>query len=888
MISAVRSSIGIVIPWFGRDLKGGAEQQAWQLATRLAQRGHAVEVLTTCCKSFQSDWSENHYAAGCTTEPEGFSVRRFPVQARNRGEFDRVCGHLLSLDKGALIPGVSPITEADERIFSDHLIRSPELLEHLRSERENKDAFLFLPYLYGTTLEGIHLVGDRGSIIPCLHDESYAYLRKVRSAILCSRRLLWNSDGELELATRLFGPGILGRSVVAGEGVEPASPGTPAASANLPEGRFLLVLGRKDSGKGTFFFRDIFRQYPRRSSSVSLVFAGPGDADLNEPEAGILDLGLVDEPTKGWLIHNCTALVQPSLNESYSRVVFEAFSAGRPVIARSECLATATAVRASRAGWVAEDAHEWHAALDEALGLSSDALAEIAARARDYAKLYGSWESAIDRIEAALLGDVSDEVRCVRFAMDAHCPEPVDIEISCCGQVLGLFRAGHSGDHRFEAQREVKLRSEVGFDLRLSAPPQRRGADPRVLGIRIDSLDTSFDSGPALVYGDGFNLPDRFQAGFPRWTRARRCRILVRSCTGRGAVHQILPNFSFGDAISNHALWIREQLQKAGFESEIFARHLQERMLSEGYPVGSEEEMPKSGCLIYHHSIGSEVTPWVLRTPLKKAILYHNITPEEFFRPYRPEFADLLGAGRRQLAGMAHSFAHVWGDSQFNTSELDALGFHDPKVLPLAVGPRRGASAPCETLLHRLADGLKNILFVGRLVPNKRHEDLIYLTKLLRLDNEPVRLVIVGSSDASSFYAECLKELVRRLNLGNAVHFVGHASDEELEACYRTASVFACMSEHEGFCVPLIEAMWHDVPVVAFNSSAVLETLGDAGIRIDDKSDMQAVAGMLRAALFSRETRSRVIAAQRINRQRFRDEAVSARLLALVGELQGS
>src|SRR4051812_21596702 len=224
--------LAIVIPWFGRDLKGGAEQQAWQIAARLAARGHNVNVLTTCCRSHQDDWATNHLPAGETAEPEGFRVRRFPVTPRDRASFDRVCAPLMNMEREKLTPGASPIPADEASIFVNELIKSPELLEFLSAQRTRFDWFLFLPYLYGPVLHGISIVGERAILQPCLHDEAYAYLPQVADAFHLAARLLFNSDGEMELALRLFGPGIWRKSTVVGEGVEIEDDALAALSNN--------------------------------------------------------------------------------------------------------------------------------------------------------------------------------------------------------------------------------------------------------------------------------------------------------------------------------------------------------------------------------------------------------------------------------------------------------------------------------------------------------------------------------------------------------------------------------------------------------------------------------------------------------------------------------
>jgi len=127
----------MVIPWFGRNLHGGAEQHAWQIAARLAARGHSVEVLTTCCRSHQDDWETNHLPEGVTEEPEGFRVRRFPVGKRDRARFDSVCARLLQMDPVSLKPGVAPVAPEESQIFTSELIKSPALLDFIAAHQNN-------------------------------------------------------------------------------------------------------------------------------------------------------------------------------------------------------------------------------------------------------------------------------------------------------------------------------------------------------------------------------------------------------------------------------------------------------------------------------------------------------------------------------------------------------------------------------------------------------------------------------------------------------------------------------------------------------------------------------------------------------------------------------
>lgn len=766
--------LAVVIPWFGRDLKGGAEQQAWQLAARLAARGHEIEVLTTCCRSHQDDWSTNHLRAGVTNEPEGFAIRRFPVVPRDRAAFDKVCGYLLSLKPDDLKPGISPVVTEDAAIFADELIKSPELLLFLSDHHWNYDWVLFLPYLYGPILHGISIVGERAAFQPCLHDEAYAYLPQVAEAFSRCGKLLFNSDGERELAAKLFGPAIWPKSIVVGEGVETLGQSTAELNGSSNgQDPYVLYLGRRDAGKNVPLLLNAFRRFKatRPNSKLRLLLAGNGAIDVNGHK-DVEDLGLVAEETKETLLSNCTALFQPSQNESFSRVMMEAWMHARPVAAHSLCLATAVAVDRSGGGWVAGTEDEWAAVFAEVARTPSRQLSILGERGRSYARELADWDRVMERYE----------------------------------QSLG----------------------------------------PRPAEARVDAA--SADLTPATI-------------------------------------NQCLPNLSYGDAISNHAIWIRDQLRRFGFRSDIYVRYIDPRVGHE-CRVFSPEALHASDGVIYHHSIGTEITPHLLEFTGPKCIVYHNITPAEFFVADRPGFAHVLRTGREELPTLAPHFDIAVGDSSYNVEELEADGFHQPSVLSIAVDPKKWNFPPDPKLVAAIQDGNTNILFVGRISPNKKQDDLVRAFHEYLSFDPTARLIIVGKAEDEDPYAAHLLSVIRELGVGGSVFMPGSITDAELAACYRNAHLFWSMSEHEGFCVPLIEAMWFDVPVLAFNSSAVPETLGEAAMMFTHKNDLRELAAVAHFIVTDRELRSKIISAQQRQREKFLPDEVAPRVVRIANDLR--
>jgi glycosyltransferase involved in cell wall biosynthesis len=767
--------LAIVIPWFGRELKGGAEQHAWQIATRLTQRGHDLDVVTTCCRSNQDDWSINHLPSGVTEEPEGFTVRRFEVDPRDRTAFGRVCAKLLTIPASTLKPGVSPINPSDAEIFVNELIRSQSLLDYLRAKREAYDWFILLPYLYGPILRAVSILKERAALQPCLHNEAYAYLPQIAQAFYRSGKLLFISEGEQELALRLFGPGIWTKSRVVGAGVETCdrflSAANSAATAKKTNGRFVLYLGRKDAGKNVPLLVRAFERFRRvrPNSDLRLVLAGHGSIDVNGCDS-ITDPGLVSESEKANLLQDCVALVQPSSNESFSRVMMEAWHYGRPVAAQASCLATATAVQRSGGGWLAESEDDWAELFTIMHRTSAKELVELGRKGQRYAKGIANWDKVIGRYEQAL------------------------------------------------------------------AP-----ATP--------------------IYASGRSVT-----------------------TTKRAIHQVLPNLAYGDAVSNQALFIRDTLRAEGYRSNIYVRHVDPRVAHECI-VFSPEEIGDSCGIIYHHSIGTELTPHMIAHRGPKFLIYHNITPAEFFEPYSPDFARILHAGRADLHNIARHFPKSAAVSAFNADELRACGFSEPMVLPIAVDPAKWNVPPDASLMEQLQDGRTNILFVGRIVPNKKQDDLLRAFQAFLAADPSARLILVGAAENDDPYAGHLRGIIETNGLGESVIMPGSVHDSHLAAYYRTAHLFWSMSEHEGFCVPLVEAMWFDIPVLAYCSTAVPETLGDAALMFTEKCDLEAVAAMAFLLATDRTLRRRSISAQRRRRLQFLSEHIRPLVSHLVGQM---
>lgn len=329
----------------------------------------------------------------------------------------------------------------------------------------------------------------------------------------------------------------------------------------------------------------------------------------------------------------------------------------------------------------------------------------------------------------------------------------------------------------------------------------------------------------------------------------------------RFAIHQFLPSFSTWDAIGNETRLMRDELRSMGFDSEIYCEHRHHSLRREAIQVhGSKMRDLGRNILIFHFSVATSALLRMASSKSAICLRYHNVTPEWFFDPVKDAAAHAVcKLGRRQLP-MAASIAR-WGlcDSEFNAADLRASQMTDVKVMPLLRDYDLIANLkPDESLMRVLkpeSNQAKTVLFVGRLAPNKRQEDLIELIKVYKdCIDKNIRLILVGSA-YSLAYDHALKQFARDLGLVVAsgkpqpnssfdVLFADGVADAELATYYRASDAFICASEHEGFCVPVVEAMRFGLPILAHDSTAVKETIGGSGLVLDKFNKESFVRGL--------------------------------------------
>lgn len=346
------------------------------------------------------------------------------------------------------------------------------------------------------------------------------------------------------------------------------------------------------------------------------------------------------------------------------------------------------------------------------------------------------------------------------------------------------------------------------------------------------------------------------------------------------AIHQLLPVLSPEDAIGQAVRRMRASFRAQGLVSEIFAEVIDQRLQPEARPAGElETSVTPSDVVLYHLSIGADAARLFERLDCRRVAVYHNITPVAYYRDVSSRVAHWLERGRRDLARLAPLVELGVADSEYNAGELRAAGCADTLVIPPPVDLRRLDPRPARPGDPPL------LLFVSRLAPNKRQEELVRVLAALRATSQPeATLTLPGGWHDTEPYVAGVRRLAEDLGVAGAVRLPGRLPDRELGDLYARASVAVCASEHEGFGMHLLEAWAFGLPVVARAAAAVPETVGDAGILLEDDDPLVWAAVIDRVI---RDPALRRLLASRGRRRLadFSDQALSARIAVLVERL---
>jgi glycosyltransferase involved in cell wall biosynthesis len=326
-------------------------------------------------------------------------------------------------------------------------------------------------------------------------------------------------------------------------------------------------------------------------------------------------------------------------------------------------------------------------------------------------------------------------------------------------------------------------------------------------------------------------------------------------------IDQVLDTLVGGDAISDYARYLQTMIRARGIACDIVAKNIGASVAAVAQPFASWRPQ-RGSATIYHYAIGSDVSARVARIRGRKALVYHNITPEAFFRPYDPAYADVLAAGRRDLRSLAARFDVLLGLSEYNAVELASLTGRQVESFRFVIDPARLKCVPDATVVQRPKPGAR-WLTVGRVVPNKGLLRLVDVFSHFVAHDPGAELAIVGRYMADDRFYGTLRSRVSAHGLDGRVVFTGGVTPAALAAWYATSDVFVSLSEHEGFCVPLVEAMYSCVPVVAAATTAIPETLGAAGLLVEDQAKPGEIAALIAVLLGDKGLRETILAAQR-------------------------
>ncbi|HXZ82522.1 MAG TPA: glycosyltransferase [Acidimicrobiales bacterium] len=345
-------------------------------------------------------------------------------------------------------------------------------------------------------------------------------------------------------------------------------------------------------------------------------------------------------------------------------------------------------------------------------------------------------------------------------------------------------------------------------------------------------------------------------------------------------IDQVIPSIIEHDAVSNHTFVAQRLLREMGFVSEIYAAIIGPGCAGRVHPLG---ELPSladgTQWVVYQCSIGGPAANVVARHPGRKLLDYHNITPAALVEHWLPPLAEESRLGRRQLQMLAPLVSDAFARSAYSAAELVANGFKRTTVVPILAESGNFDELPDAVWLERLgtarSKGGADWLFVGQIAPHKAQHDLIKaFVCYRRVYDGAARLHLVGR-EMGSTYIDALRRFAAALGVTDAISLPGSVSVGALVAYYETADVFVCLSDHEGFCAPIVEAMSRGVPAVAYAAAAVPETVGEAGVLLPEKSPA-VVASAVHRLLADAPARASLVAAGRARAARYTPEAASA------------
>lgn len=350
-------------------------------------------------------------------------------------------------------------------------------------------------------------------------------------------------------------------------------------------------------------------------------------------------------------------------------------------------------------------------------------------------------------------------------------------------------------------------------------------------------------------------------------------------------IEQFLPAFHYGDATSNSAVAFHEFLLAKGIESRLITLTADKRVRDK-VTLFKDYKKNLSSIKILHFAIPSPLTDFFLNDKGKKVMIYHNITPSNYFVDYSEFLVNFTNEGRIHLKRLADTFDLSIGVSNYNAEELKRLNFGRITVFPLLVNLNDYDIPYNRAYYDLIKDDRKNILCVGRVAPNKAFEDAVKALFFYKKYISPsIRLIIAGNTESVPKYFYAVRDLASRFYLTSEdIIFTGHVEFDEFLSVYKLADLFLSVSEHEGFCLPVLESFYLNTPVVAFDAGAIKETLGDGGILFNDKS-ADKLASLMEYVITDNRVSSGMIESGRKMVDRYRENSAPEKLLKILEQL---
>lgn len=382
--------IGFVTPWFGWDIPGGAESELREVVIHLHEVGQPVEIITTCVEKFTSDWNVDYYKPGVVNE-KGINIRRFKVRKRDTKAFDEV--------NYKLINNIA-LTESEELTFINEMINSPDMYKYIEQNKDEYAAFVYIPYMFGTTYFGVKAAPEKAVLIPCFHDEAYFYMNIFKEMYSKVAGIIYNAAPEKTLTEANYNLNSDVKQIVMGIGMNTSQEGDAKRfreKYGINE-EFILYAGRKDVGKNVDTLLKYFNEYKKRNhNEMQLVLIGGGEMEIpSECKNDVHDLGFVDIQDKYDAYAAATLLCQPSHNESFSLVIMESWLAKRPVLVSEECAVTTNFAKESNGGLWFKDYYDFEGTINFYLNNVQEAK-QVGENGRKYVMDNFSWDVIVKK-----------------------------------------------------------------------------------------------------------------------------------------------------------------------------------------------------------------------------------------------------------------------------------------------------------------------------------------------------------------------------------------------------------------------------------------------------------------------------------------------------------